>query len=181
MRVAEADILMLPGLYDSEPEHWQSRWRQKLSTARKVEQSDWRAPKLEEWRTNIERAIDESERPVVAVAHSLGVIALLHAAAARADKIAGAFLVAPPSEDAIRELPVDPPFLPIPRRRLPFPTVIVGAADDPYAPAPFAQNLAADLGASFLDAGASGHINVDSGHGPWPEGSMAFARFIARL
>jgi len=181
MRAAEADILMLPGLHDSEPEHWQCRWRQKLSTARKVEQDDWGAPKLDRWQATIERAIAESERPVVAVAHSLGVIALLHAAAARGDKIAGAFLVAPPCEEAIRGLPVDPLFLPIPRRRLPFPAVLVGAADDPYAPAPFAQNLAADLGATFLDAGASGHINVASGHGPWPEGSIAFARFIAGL
>jgi hypothetical protein len=41
--------------------------------------------------------------------------------------------------------------------------------------------LAADLGAQFLDAGAAGHINVASGHGPWPEGSMAFANFIAKL
>jgi predicted alpha/beta hydrolase family esterase len=33
----------------------------------------------------------------------------------------------------------------------------------------------------FIDAGAAGHINVDSGHGPWPEGSLAFANFMAKL
>ena len=181
MRAIDADILFLPGLHDSEPEHWQSRWGQKLSTARKVEQDDWRAPKLDQWRGAIERAIETSERPVVAVAHSLGVVALLHVASAQAEKIAGAFLVAPPCEDALRRLPIDSRFLPIPRQRLAFPAVVVGAADDPYAPTPFAKNLAADLGASFLDAGASGHINVLSGHGPWPEGSLAFAHFLAKL
>ena len=30
-------------------------------------------------------------------------------------------------------------------------------------------------------AGQAGHINTDSGYGPWPEGSMAFAQFLSRL
>ena len=59
--------------------------------------------------------------------------------------------------------------------------MIVAANDDPYAEPPFAHDLAADLGAQFLDAGPAGHINVASGHGPWPEGSMAFANFLAKL
>lgn len=182
MRVAEADILILSGLGDSEPEHWQSRWRRKLSTARKVEQEDWTFPRRAAWREAIEREILASDRKIVAIAHSLGVIAFLHAAARRGDRIAGAFLVAPPSEAALRELPaVDPEFLPAPRQRLAFPAIVVGSANDPYAPEPFARDLAQDLGAKYLDAGAAGHINVASGHGPWPEGSMAFAHFLAKL
>ncbi|MGA8170239.1 MAG: alpha/beta hydrolase [Methylocystis sp.] len=182
MRVAEADILILPGWSDSGPDHWQSRWQNKLSTARRVIQEDWTAPRLTPWRETIERAVFEAERPAVIVAHSLGVVALLHAATRVGDRIAGAFLVAPPSESVLREIPaVDKDFLPFPRGRLNFPAVIVGASDDPYADPPFAKDLAADLGAKFLDAGAAGHINVASGHGPWPEGSMAFAHFIAKL
>ncbi|MFW8585524.1 alpha/beta hydrolase [Rhizobium beringeri] len=34
---------------------------------------------------------------------------------------------------------------------------------------------------SSVDAGESGHINADSGHGPWPEGTMVFAQFLGRL
>ena len=182
MRVTEADILILPGWSDSGPDHWQSRWEKKLSTARRVIQEDWNAPRRAVWQAAIERAVLAAERPVVIVAHSLGSVALLHAAARGGDKIAGAFLVAPPSESVLREIPaVDKDFLPFPRARLAFPTVIVAANDDPYADPPFARDLAADLGAQFLDAGAAGHINVASGHGPWPEGSMAFANFIAKL
>jgi len=182
MRVAEADILILPGWSDSGPDHWQSRWEKNLSTARRVIQEDWSAPRRAVWQETIERAILAAERPVVIVAHSLGCIALLHAAARIGDKIAGAFLVAPPSESVLREIPaVDKDFLPFPRVRLKFPAVIVAGSDDPYAEPPFARDLAADLGAHFLDAGAAGHINVASGHGPWPEGSMAFAHFIAKL
>ena len=58
---------------------------------------------------------------------------------------------------------------------------MVGSSDDPYADLLFARNLAQDIGAQFIDAGASGHINVDSGHGPWPEGSLAFANFMTKL
>ncbi len=182
MRAADADILIIPGLSNSGPEHWQSRWQQRLSTARRVTQKDWDAPKRDAWVAEIARAIAASKRPVVCVAHSLGVVALLHAAQQAGDKIAGAFLVAPPSEAVTRELPaVDAAFLPYPRRPLPFPAVLIGGSDDPYAEPGFAKQLAADIGARFVDAGAAGHLNVDSGHGPWPEGSMSFAHFIAKL
>jgi predicted alpha/beta hydrolase family esterase len=182
MRAAEADILIVPGYLNSGPTHWQSRWEQKLSTARRVIQRDWEKPTRAEWADAIVREVLASTRPPVLVTHSLGGIAALHAAQQLGEKIAGAFLVAPPSEQVIRELPgVDQNFLPVPRARLPFPTVVVGADNDPYADPPFARRLAEEIGARFIDAGAAGHINVDSGHGPWPEGSLAFAHFMATL
>ena len=182
MRVADADILIVPGLHDSEPDHWQSRWQQKLSTARRVAQQDWSSPKRDDWVNAMVRAVEESERPVVGVAHSLGVIAVLHAAERVGEKIAGAFLVAPPTEGVLREFPaIDSGFLPVPRKPLGFPALLVAATDDPYSDQSFVKDLAADIGAKFIDAGQSGHINVASGHGPWPEGSMTFAQFISKL
>lgn len=182
MRAAEADILILPGYLNSGPEHWQSRWEKKLSTARRVTQRDWEHPERDEWVETIARHVRAARRPAVLVAHSLGGVATLHAAQQLGDEIAGAFLVAPPSEAVLRELPtVDKAFLPIPRARLPFPAVVVGSSDDPYSDLLFPRHLAEDIGARFVDAGAAGHINVDSGHGPWPEGLLAFAHFLARL
>jgi predicted alpha/beta hydrolase family esterase len=182
MRAADADILIVPGYLDSGPTHWQSRWEQKLSTARRVVQRDWAHPSRDEWVATIAREAGAATRPVVLVAHSLGAIAALHAAQQIGESVAGAFLVAPPSESVMREMPaVDPAFLPAPRARLPFPAVIVGSSDDPYSDLLFPRRLAEDVGARFIDAGAAGHINVDSGHGPWPEGSLAFAHFVAKL
>ncbi len=182
MRVADAEILVVSGWSDSGPQHWQSRWQAKLSTARRVTQRDFAKPIRAEWEEKIAREILDSARPAVILAHSLGVIATLHADQRVGDRIAGAFLVAPPSEAVIRELPsVDSAFLPAPRARLPFPAAVVGSSDDPYADLLFARHLAQDIGAEFIDAGASGHINVDSGHGPWPEGSLAFANFMTKL
>ncbi len=101
MRVADADILIIPGLNDSGPDHWQTRWQIKLSTARRVQQKDWRRPCRYDWEAGVISAIDESMRPIVLIAHSLGVIASLFALQRRDEKIAGAFFVAPPSETVI--------------------------------------------------------------------------------
>lgn len=182
MRTADADILIIPGLNDSGPDHWQTRWQTKLSTTRRVKQKDWQRPCRYDWEAGVMFAIEESVRPVVMIAHSLGVIAGLFALQECHEKIAGAFFVAPPSEAAILEIPViDCEFLPIPRHHLPFPAVMVGSGNDPYADYQFTKDLAEELGAKFIDAGPAGHINVESGHGPWPEGLLAFAHFIAKL
>jgi predicted alpha/beta hydrolase family esterase len=119
MRAADADILIVPGLSNSGPEHWQSRWEKKLSTARRVMQRDWGRPSRAEWEEAIAREITTCARPVVVIAHSLGVIAFLHAAQRVGKSVAGAFLVAPPSAQILREMPqLDPAFLPVPRAPL---------------------------------------------------------------
>jgi uncharacterized protein len=182
MRAADADILIVPGLNDSGSDHWQTRWQTKLSTARRVIQHDWHRPCRQDWEAGVMSAIDESEKPVVIIAHSLGVIASLFAVQQHIQQIAGAFFVAPPSETVLREIPaIDREFLPIPRNHLAFPAIMVGSGNDPYADCQFTKDLAEELGAKFIDAGPAGHINVESGHGPWPEGLLAFAHFIAKL
>jgi predicted alpha/beta hydrolase family esterase len=181
MRAADADILIMPGINNSGPDHWQSRWQAKLSTARRVVQRDWDSPSHESWVETIEREVARCTRPVVCVTHSLGGVALIFAAPRIADNVAGAFIVAPPSEGAMRERGADPALLPFPRRPLPFPSLFVASRDDPYATLEYSRQLALDLGSQFIDAGAAGHINVESGHGPWPEGSIHFAAFVSKL
>jgi predicted alpha/beta hydrolase family esterase len=182
-RVADVDILMIPGLNNSGPEHWQSRWQERLSTARRVEQRDWDRPIRDEWVDGILKAIAACRQPVVLIGHSLGVPAVIHAAQ-RIPKgdVIGAFLVAPAGETAIElEDAIDNHFAPVPREKLPFPSVVVAGQDDPYCPFLTAEEYAAAWGSDFVDAGHSGHINTDSGHGPWPEGLMRFAGFLAKL
>jgi predicted alpha/beta hydrolase family esterase len=76
---------------------------------------------------------------------------------------------------------IDPAFVTAPLERLPFPGLIIASRDDPYAPHADNERLAGTLGAELSDAGQSGHINADSGHGPWPKGLMRFAGFMKRL
>jgi len=182
MRIAEADILIVPGLGDSGPEHWQRRWGSRFSTGRVIEQQDWEHPKLEDWVSTIERSIIMATRPVVLIAHSLGVPAVVHTAQRLKDtKVRGAFLVAPPDLDNPATPRATAPFKDVPRDPLPFPSMLVASSDDPYCSLERAVELATCWASDFHDAGPSGHINTASGHGPWPEGLLMFTRLMQRL
>lgn len=183
MRSRDADLLIIPGLGGSGPDHWQSRWQAKLPNAVRVEQADWDHPVAADWEARIAEAVARCQRPVVAVAHSLGVVAFVRALARTGGvRIAGAFLVAPPGEAALQERPeVDPAFRPYPTDPLPCRSLLVASHDDPYADIEETATLSAAWGSAFVDAGHAGHINVDSGHGPWPEGLMTFGGFLSRL
>lgn len=182
MRSRDTDIIVVPGLGGSGSDHWQARWQAKLPNAHRVEQADWDHPRLDEWVEALARTVQRCERPVVLIAHSLGATTVAHAADRGLIEVAGAFLVAPPGDSTLAELPaIDPAFRPTPLRRLPFPSVVVGSRDDPHVGFDAATALAAAWGSTFIDAGNAGHINVESGHGPWPEGLMSFAAFLSKL
>ena len=182
MRASDVDILIVPGLGDSGPDHWQTRWQARLSTARRVEQDDWERPMREAWVARIIAAATQATRPVVIVAHSLGVLAVVHAAPRLPPTVVGAFLVAPPDEASLAALQeIDPAFAPIPRDPLPFPSVLVASSNDPLCGSVEAAELSLAWGATFTAAGEAGHINADSGHGPWPEGLIRFAGFLKQL
>ena len=182
MKTADADILILPGYKNSPPGHWQSRWEAKLSTARRVAFGDWHKPVFEEWRDNLVAAVDEATSPVVLVGHSVGAQVAVQSADLFGKKVVGAFLVAPPEVDNPSLRPRHLlTFGPARRAPLPFPSVVIASRNDPFCAFEKAEEMAADWGSLFMDAGESGHLNEESGHGPWPEGLMVFARFMARL
>ena len=60
-------------------------------------------------------------------------------------------------------------WLPIPRRALPFPTIVVASRNDPLAGFDRVAGFARDWGARLHDAGDVGHLNPAAGFGPWPE------------
>lgn len=122
-------------------------------------------------------------KPVVIVAHSAGCSAVAHAAEhLKPHEVAGAFLVAPASERAKRAIPgMADDFSAIPQKPLPFRSVLIASATDPYCTPDEARALAEAWGSEFVDAGDSGHINTESGHGPWPDGLLRFAGFMKNL
>ncbi|SEE37669.1 hypothetical protein SAMN05519104_5930 [Rhizobiales bacterium GAS188] len=186
MRISDADILFIPGHGNSGADHWQTRWEQKLSTGRRIEQEDWERPRLADWMLRIVADIDRSSeagRPVVLIAHSLGNLALVHAAPRLVPgQVAGAYLITPPSDASVAALAeIDPAFVPVPMHTLPFPAVLVGSRTDPFGSLADAEAKAKAWGATFVDGGDAGHINTASGHGPWPEGLMRLATFLKTL
>lgn len=190
MKTSEVDILIVPGWSSSGDDHWQSRWQRSLKTARRVEQADWYHPDRNAWVGTLISTVANSETdlPIVIVAHSLGVATAIHAVnELPPGMIAGAFLVAPADVDNAARWPVTSGytfdrsahgFAPLPMRRLPFPSAVVASTNDPYCSLERARVLAQSWGARFIEAGTMGHINVSSGHGPWPEGLMQFGWFL---
>jgi uncharacterized protein len=183
MKTADATILIVPGFGDSGPGHWQSRWESKLPTARRVVQPDWNRASRAQWAGTIADAVNAAEKPVVLVTHSIGTAAMPHAVPLfTPGKVAGAFLVGLSDWNREELLPgVSHDFAPLPRDPFPFPSLLVASRNDPYCDFEVAADHANAWGSALIDAGEAGHINIDSGHGPWPEGLLRFAGFLKRL
>lgn len=181
MKSSDADILIIPGWQGSGPDHWQSRWERRLSTARRVTQADFDRPDRAEWTARLVAEVETCRRPVILVAHSLGVPLVAHAAPLLpVGKVAGAFLVAPPDVEKLDEAALAS-FAPVPTAPLPFPSVVIASRTDPYCDYARAEDFAYAWGGVLVDAGEAGHINTESGHGPWPEGSMRLLGFLQSL
>jgi predicted alpha/beta hydrolase family esterase len=164
-------VLIVPGLGNSGPAHWQTLWETQHGYAR-VNQHDWERPRLDAWLAQLEAVLAEQPSPVVLAAHSLGTILVAHLAArARPGQIAAALLVAPADVDDDKCTPEETrTFAPVPLARLHFRTTLVASRNDPYVTFERAVQFAAAWGARLVDAGAVGHINADSGLGHWPAG-----------
>lgn len=180
---AEPHFLIVPGLNDSGPTHWQSRWLDLLRNSSKAELGNWSSPTRHAWTTRLDDAVGAIEAPVILVAHSLGCHAVAHWAAdstmRHCNKVFGALLVAPPDCDhdgahaRLRE------FGPSARNRLPFPAILAASRNDHYATLDHARCLARTWRTDFVDAGELGHINAASGLGIWPAGLALLGRLVA--
>lgn len=169
-------VLLIPGLYNSGPEHWQTRWEAEHPSFVRVEQRDWETPDRREWVETLQAAISSRPGSVVLVAHSLACCLVAHWAAApspSAGNVQGALLVAPSDVEAASYPPGTTGFAPMPLARLPFPSIVVASTDDPFITVERAERFAAAWGSRLEIPGALGHINSASGLGSWPWG---FAR-----
>ena len=180
--MAKASVLVLPGFGGSGEEHWQTRFERQNPGFIRVRQADWDHPDRETWVATLEAAVTAAPAPVVLVAHSLACVLVAHwAASGSVERVGAAMLVAPPDVEAEGTPEEVLGFAPIPTEPLPFPAVVLASRDDPYCTIERACGFAALWGADFIDVGALGHINVDSGHGPWPEGERLLKDLIGQV
>ena len=167
-------MLILPGLGNSGPEHWQSHWERLDSSCERVTQSDWETPRCADWVMKLDQIVGQRTAPAVLVAHSSACALVAHWAATAPAKhllrISGALLVAPSDPDG-RNYPAGPiGFGPVPLRTLPFASIVVASTDDRYIAPDRARLYAEKWGSRLVLLEEAGHINADSGFGPWPEG-----------
>lgn len=181
--------LIIPGLNNSGPEHWQSLFEAQIPGSRRVAQQDWSRPNIIPWARNVQNAILRSDDPVILVAHSFGVLASIVGAARVADKVAGALFVAPadpakftPSGEILSEAAQDWStglYNLIPKERLGYPTIIAASLDDPYMPFKRAAWWATKWQSRVVSLGNSGHVNVASGHGQWSVGEALYSDIVS--
>jgi len=176
-----ARVLLLPGFGNSGPGHWQTLWEARHGYER-VLQDDWDAPGREAWIAGLDRAVRRTEGPVVIAAHSLGGAVVAHwAALAPTSNVVGYLCVCPADVDSEMHTPDEVRgFAPMPLAPLPFPTIVVASRTDPYVRFARAQEMSQRWGARLVDAGRAGHLNLDSGHGDWPEGHALLEELLAR-
>ncbi|MGY6036599.1 RBBP9/YdeN family alpha/beta hydrolase [Aeromonas sp. AE23HZ002T15] len=180
-----ATVLIVPGLRDHVADHWQTLLAAHLEKVVTV-------PPLTKERLScrarveaITGALSSIAGPVILVAHSAGVLMVAHWAAqfgvqkkgeAQTYSIQGALLVTPPDLEASWPAQYPSPqameadgWHPLPRRPLPFPSLVAMSQNDPLASPAAVRALAADWGSELMDLGAVGHLNPASGFGPWPQ------------
>ncbi|MGK2876768.1 MAG: RBBP9/YdeN family alpha/beta hydrolase [Nocardioides sp.] len=70
-------LVIVPGIYDSGPAHWQSYWEADHPDARRISPGSFDRPDLHDWVEAIADAIASCGTAPVLVAHSLGCLVVL--------------------------------------------------------------------------------------------------------
>ena len=163
-------VIIVPGLHDSGPAHWQSRWQRRHAEFSRVRQDDWEHPRLTAWAARLDQVRSSDPRPALLVAHSFGCLTAVHSIARDGRNVAGALLVAPADPDKFGVATI------LPALSLPCPSLVVASANDPWMRADSAAAWAARWGSELIEAGRLGHINADSGLDDWPAGAALLQR-----
>ncbi|MGD9668865.1 MAG: RBBP9/YdeN family alpha/beta hydrolase [Hyphomicrobiaceae bacterium] len=156
--------LIVPGLHGSGADHWQTWFQQKLPHSVRVIQRDWQDPYLPHWSARVRRELNRVPGRIWVVAHSFGCLAAAQAAFDYGDHISGLMLVAPADPDKFGAATY------LPERPLGVPAVLVASTNDPWMRFDRAVDWADTWGAELINLGPAGHINTQSGFGPWPQG-----------
>ncbi|HQU80720.1 MAG TPA: alpha/beta hydrolase [Azonexus sp.] len=167
-------ILLVPGLRDHVEDHWQTHLQRKIPGACSVPPLEYDKLSRDARVEALDKALSEIDGPVILVAHSAGVMITVHWAQKYSRPIHGALLATPadlespmpagyPSVDVLR----DNGWQPIPRRPLPFPSIVAASTNDPLGSLERVTQMAADWGSRLVNIGAVGHLNPAAGYGEW--------------
>jgi uncharacterized protein len=177
--------VLVPGWNGSGTGHWQAIWRADHPRWGWVEQANWAEPRCGEWVNQLDETVAACPGRVIIVAHSLGCVAFAHWASFARErvrqKVEGAFLVAPADVEREGAPPAVLPFAPMPKWRIQVPTMLIASENDPCMAFQRARLFALRWNSQFVNAGQAGHINVASGHGPWPGGMTLLGGFLRDL
>ena len=163
-------VLILPGIGNSGPDHWQSHWEQLNTQYTRVQQTNWDNPSCSEWCASLEKSVCAAGPDTFLVAHSLACLLVVHWAAVTSLSIKAALLVAVPNPNSPAFPTQAMGFEGLPMQRLPFASVVIASTNDPYASLGHSEECASIWGSELVNIGNAGHINSSSGLGAWPAG-----------
>ena len=165
------NYLIVPGLGNSGPEHWQTFFENSGNNFKRITQQEWDAPVCNDWVAAIDKSVsDYDAASVILIGHSLGCTTIAHWATRYKKKIKGALLVAPSDVEAQEYTFPAKGFSPMPTEKINFKTIVVASEDDPWVSLERARHFADNWGSEFINIGKAGHINAASGHKEWKEG-----------
>lgn len=170
------NVLIVPGYHGSGNDHWQTWLESQIPSAKRVSGIDWERPILHNWAEAIIHELEGSVSQTVIIAHSFGCLATAMAIANRPDKVAGVILVAPADPERFTLLGARKGHLEafpsiaehLPDHSLNTLGLVIGSQNDPWMKLGHAYAWSKRWKLAFHNAGKVGHINVDSGFGPWP-------------
>lgn len=169
-------VLIVPGLRDTVAQHWQTLLAERLRCVVSVPPMGREDLSCAARVAAIEAAAQAIDGPIVAVAHSAGCIMLAHWAQVSRRPLWAALLAAPP--DFETPMPEGYPtldalhaggWLPVPRKPLPFRSIVAASSNDPLGSFERVSALARDWDSELLPLGDVGHLNPASGYGDWPQ------------
>ncbi|MEV6734061.1 MULTISPECIES: alpha/beta hydrolase [unclassified Streptomyces] len=172
-------IVIVPGMREHVEDHWQTVLAERLGDAGRTVHT---VPPLVRNRlsrdahvANVVEVMVQITGPVIIVPHSAGVMTTVQSAQWHDADVRGALLATPP--DFGTPLPDGYPtpdelathgWTPVPRKPLPFPSIVAASSNDPLGSAGRVAELAREWGSRLVELGPVGHLNPASGHGPWP-------------
>ena len=170
----------IPGLHNSGPGHWQTRWESRFPDKfTRVQQTNWTFPEKKAWVAVLHENIRHLPDPVILIAHSLGCITVAHwAKENNTSNVLGALMVAPADVEKSHRACFET-FCPVPKDKLAFPSIVVASTNDQYAAIERSAKWAACWGSKFVCAGDKGHINAQSGLDDWEEGLAILSRLLS--
>ena len=171
-------VFTVPGLYNSGPDHWQTHWEKEHGFTR-IEQKEWETPVCDDWLQTIDEIIIKHPlSEVILIGHSLACCTIVRWAEKYQRIIKAALLVAPSDVEAPSYPPGTKGFSPMPKYKLPFPSIVIASTDDEYVTMERAKELASNWGSELINVGELGHINSSSNLGNWPFGYSVLKRLM---
>lgn len=187
-------MLLLPGLHNSGPAHWQTTWESGILlkhfpsfVCSRIARNEWIRPQESIWTKELEENMEANQgTPAIFAAHSLGCLSIdfwVKSGSKHVKDVKGALLVAPPDNER-PDFPKDVAVgfdARVGDTPLPFHSITVASEDDRYARFQASKDLAKRWNSEFVGVGKLGHINGESALGSWPVGLEILRRLTSKV